>query len=167
MKENDETRILKFRDYVVYIDEALRKITISSNDIYAVSIVLSHAEILEIALGILAGISKFKVGNMEINLSSDDCAFIDEVDKGIKIPTKEIFTIVEYLKKSWDIMNESNTTQDIYNKVINANGNNPAGEIVKPIEAAGQKPKPKQSVFDTIIDTINKESKGGTDNESK
>lgn len=92
---------------------------------------------------------------------------IDEIDKGIKIPTKEIFTIVKCLKEITDIMNESSTTQDIYNTILNSNSNNPAGEIIKPIEATGQQPKSKLSVYDSIINAINKESKGGTDNESK
>lgn len=167
MKQNEETIVLNFRDYIVYIDKALREITISSNDIYAVSIVLSEIEILDIALGITDSISKFKVGNKEISLSSDNCVFIDEIDKGIKIPTKEIFTIVKCLKEITDIMNESSTTQDIYNTILNSNSNNPAGEIIKPIEATGQQPKSKLSVYDSIINAINKESKGGTDNESK
>ena len=72
MKQNEETIVLNFRDYIVYIDKALREITISSNDIYAVSIVLSEIEILDIALGITDSISKFKVGNKEISLSSDN-----------------------------------------------------------------------------------------------
>ena len=57
MKQNEETIVLNFRDYIVYIDKALREITISSNDIYAVSIVLSEIEILDIALGITDSIS--------------------------------------------------------------------------------------------------------------
>lgn len=167
MSNNDETIVLTFQDYTAYIDKELEVVTISSNDIYNVNLVLSKAEILNITECLNSSYLKFKIGNKEINLSSDGYMFIDEIDKGIKIPITEIREIAQYFIEREGIMTESNNTQNIYNKIMSLDSSKFADKIVKPIEAAGQKPKPKQSVFDSIIDTINKESKGGTDNESK
>lgn len=167
MKENDETIVLSFLDYTAYIDKELEVVTISSNDIYTVNLVLSKAEILNITKCLNSNCLKFKIGNKEINLSSDGYMFIDEIDKGIKIPVTEIMEIAQYFMERENIMTESNSTQNIYNKIMSLGSSKPADKIVKPIAAAGQQLKTKQSLFDTIIKTIDKESKGATDNESK
>lgn len=167
MSNNDETIVLTFQDYIAYIDKELEVVTISSNDIYTVNLVLSKAEILSITKYLNSNCLKFKTGNKEINLSSDGYMFIDEIDKGIKIPVTEIMEIAQYFMEREDIMTESNSTQNIYNKIMSLGSNKPADKIVKPIEAAGQQLKTKQSIYDSIINTIDKESKGATDNESK
>lgn len=177
MKDNNETIVLNFRDYTALIDKDLERVNISSNHtelinndesgVETVNMTFSKKEILTIAGCIDTSFARFEVGSKEVNISSDFDVFIDEVDRGIKIPAQEIREIAKYFIESGDIMKESSTTQDIYNSIINSNGNKPAGEIVKPIEAAGQQPKKVQSLYDAIVDMIDKESKGGTDNESK
>ena len=70
-----------------------------------------------------------------------------------------------YISKSeGNPMNESNATQNIYNRLINANSNNPAKETVKPIENIGQQTVKTQSIYDKIIDTMKQETKGENEN---
>ena len=148
---SDETIVLTFQDYTAYIDKELEVVTISSNDIYNVNLVLNKADILNITKCLNSNCLKFKTGNKEINLSSDGYMFIDEIDKGIT----EIMEIAQYFMEREDIMTESNSTQNIYNKIMSLDSSKPADKIVKPIAAAGQPPKKIQSM------------KGPTDNESK
>lgn len=177
MKQNEEQIVLNFRDYTIHIDRKLERAIISFNGtepinddecvVETMNMTLSKKEILTIASCIDTSFANFAVGDKKVSICSDFDVFIDNVDRAIKIPAQEIRDIAKYFIKSKELMNEGNTTQDIYNNILNSNSNNPAGEIVKPIEAAAPQPKPKQSIYDSIVDIINKESKGGTDNESK
>lgn len=110
------------------------------------------------------GSSTLKLDNV-IFAIYPDWVIIDNGGRIVSMRPEMFAKIVDYIEESEEkTMNESNATQNIYNKIINANSNKPTEEIVKPIEAVEQQPKKVQSIYDTIIDTMKQETKGGNKN---
>lgn len=174
---NDKIVVLYFEKHAIFINNELESIIISPNNtqdvkgneciVETINITMSKEEILTISECLDSNFSRFNVGNIEINIL-DDYVFVYTDYKEIKISVKEIKVIVKYLIESEGIkMNESNNTQDIYNKIVSLDSSKPTEKIAKPIETVGQPPKKIQSIYDTVIDTMKQETKGENENGTK
>ncbi|MCI8795117.1 MAG: hypothetical protein HFI73_07105 [Bacilli bacterium] len=143
------------------------EITISSLYDDFVDVTLNRIEMLKIAKFIREDYpnrSTLSLDNITFKINPN-WMIISRGKNLVTIRPEMFCKIVDYIEEhEQPQMNESNTTQDIYNFIINST-NNPtgAGEVIKPISVE-QQPKKIQSIYDTIIDTMKQETKGENEN---
>ncbi|MCM1370813.1 MAG: hypothetical protein NC181_02855 [Clostridium sp.] len=144
------------------------EVTISSLYGDFVDITLTKIDMLKISKFIREDYpnrSILKLDNISFEINPN-WVIITNGDKKIEIRPEMFEKITKHIEEREEkIMESSNLTQEVYNKIINATAsqnNKPTEEMAKPIETVGQ--QKKQSLYDTIINTMKQETKGGNGN---
>lgn len=103
---------------------------------------------------------------LEIN---PNWVIIKSKDKKVEIRPELFHKIVNCFEESEErLMNESNLTQKIFNELTNSNNNQSndktSEKLEKTITPNSTQPKTNKTVFDNVVDTINKSNLGGNEN---
>ena len=163
--EVDGDKTLNLVNHLVFITKD--EVTISSLYGIFVDITLTKIDVLKVSRFISENYPKFstlKLENAEFEISKE-WIVIKSGCKKIQI-RPEMFekVIIHIEEREKKIMEGSNATQEVYNKIINAttNQNNNKPSEAKSI-TTGQM-QIKKTIYDTVIDTIEKTNLGGNKN---
>lgn len=174
IRKLDDTTILDLINHLVIInDKAPNDVTIYELGEELYNITLTKSDISDISYMF----TKYKYhylhcNGINITFNPNWVTFTSENNK-VAIRPEMFDKIIKYIENGeQSIMNENNITYDIYNKIIGADNNNqsnnkPIEAAPKPIEAGVKPPINSKSIYDSVMDTLENQVKGATDNETK
>lgn len=161
--------ILYLINHMAYINK--EKITISNVYGELTDMTLNRNEMSEIT----AFIKNVYPTNSTLDLNkktfeiNPNWVIIKSEDKQVEIRPEMFIKIVNCFEESEErLMNESNLTQKIFNELTKSNNNQSNGKtserLGKIIATNSTQPKTNKSVYDNVVDTINKSNLGGNEN---
>jgi len=173
IRKLDDTTILDLINHLVIInDKTPNDVTIYELGEELYNVTLTKSDISDISYMFTKYKNHyFHCNGIEIVITLNWVTLTSE-NKKVAIRPEMFDKIIKYIEEGeQSIMNENNITYDIYNRIINAtasqNNNKPVEASPKPIEADVKPSINSKSIYDNVMDTLENQVKGETDNGTK
>lgn len=167
INKTEDLTTLDLVNHLVFISKD--EITISSLEEDFIDVTINRIEILKISKFIREDYpnrSKLNLDNITFEVNPN-WVTIKSGNNQVVMRPEMFIKIVKYIdEREGTPMNESSSTQNIYNKVINLDTTTSTEKLQKPIKTTG-KPIKKPNIYDSIMDAINSDTKGGNSNDNK